>query len=72
MAASTYFSFRATTGDQISTSPEMKQQQKMMTNMFTIMIIVMSIFMTTALDIYWLTTNLFTIGQNIIVKMRLK
>jgi len=72
VAASTYFSFKATTSDQISTSPEMKGQQKMMTNMFTIMIIVMSIFMTTALDIYWLTTNLFTIAQNLIVKRSLK
>mgnify|MGYP003296696219 CR=1 FL=1 len=53
-------------------SHEVKKQQKMMTNMFTIMIIVMSFFMSTALDIYWMTTNLFTIAQNLIVKRRLK
>ena len=72
VAATTYFSFKATTKDQISTSSDMQKQQKSMTNMFTIMIIVMSIFMTTALNIYWMTTNLFTIAQNLIVKRRLK
>ena len=72
VAATTYFSFKATTSDQISTSPEMRSQQKMMTNMFTIMIIVMSFFMSTALDIYWMVTNLFTILQNLIVKRRTK
>ena len=72
VAASTYFSFKATMKDQASTADQMKNQQKMMTNMFTIMIIVMSVFMTTALDIYWMTTNLFTIIQNIIVRRKVK
>lgn len=72
VSLTTYFSFKATGADQTATSPEMKQQQKMMTNMFTVMIIVMSFFMSTALDIYWMTTNLFTIVQNLIVKRRLK
>lgn len=72
VAATTYFSFKATTKDQVSINSEMQKQQKMMTNMFTIMIVVMSIFMTTALDIYWMTTNLFTIVQNLIVKRRVK
>ena len=72
VAATTYFSFKATSSDQISTGADMKQQQKMMTNMFTIMIIFMSIFMSTALNIYWMTTNLFTILQNLLVKRRLK
>ena len=72
VAATTFFSFRATMKDQATTSSEMQQQQKMMMNMFTIMIIVMSIFMTTALDIYWMTTNLFTIAQNLIVKRKVK
>lgn len=72
VAVTTYFSFKATTSDQVSTSDEMKRQQKMMTNMFTIIIIITSIFMSTALDIYWMTTNLFTIFQNLIVKRRLK
>ena len=72
VAASTFFSFKATMKDQASATSDMANQQKMMTNMFTIMIIVMSVFMTTALDIYWITTNLFTIIQNIIVKRKVK
>ena len=72
VAATTYFSFKAVRSDQVSTSNEMARQQKMMTNMFTIMIIVMSIFMSTALDIYWITTNLFTIFQNLIVRRRIQ
>ena len=71
VAASTFFSFKATMKDQTTTS-DMQKQSKMMMNMFTIMIIVMSIFMTTALDIYWITTNLFTIVQNIIVRRKVK
>ena len=71
VAATTYFSFKAVRNDQISTNDEIARQQKMMTNMFTIMIIVMSIFMSTALDIYWITTNLFTIFQNLIVRRRI-
>ena len=72
VAASTFFSFKATMKDQAAASSDMQKQSKMMMNMFTIMIIVMSIFMTTALDIYWITTNLFTIVQNIIVKRKVK
>lgn len=72
VAATTYFSFKAVRNDQVSTSNEMARQQKMMTNTFTIMIIVMSIFMSTALDIYWMTTNLFTIFQNLIVRRRIQ
>lgn len=72
VAATTYFSFKAIKNDQMSTSNEMARQQTMMTNTFTIMIIVMSVFMTTALDIYWMTTNLFTIGQNLLVRRRVK
>lgn len=72
VAVTTYFSFKATKADQATSGLEMKKQQSMMMNMLTIMIIIMSIFMTTALDIYWMTTNLFTICQNIIVKRRIK
>ena len=72
VAATTFFSFRATMKDQATANNDMKKQQEMMMNMFTIMIIVMSIFMTTALDIYWTTTNLFTIVQNFIVRRKVK
>lgn len=72
VAVTTYFSFNASMKDQTSINDEMKKQQKMMTNMFTIMIIGMSLFMTTALGIYWTTTNLFTIIQNLLVKRSTK
>ena len=72
VAATTFFSFKATMKDQASATSDMQKQTNMMMNMFTIMIIVMSVFMTTALDIYWITTNLFTIVQNLIVKRKVK
>ena len=50
---------------------EMKKQTNMMTNVFMIMITVMSVFMTSALGIYWVTTNLFTVFQNLVVKRRI-
>ena len=58
----TYFSFKLNT---TSTSVE---QAKTMTKALVIMIVVMSVFMSSALNIYWITTNLFTIVQNILVK----
>ena len=60
----TYLSFKMNaTTQQEGTSP-----MKNMTNIMTVMITIMSIFMTSALCIYWVTTNLFTIGQNLMVK----
>ena len=41
---------------------------KNMPIMMTAMITFMGLFMSSALGIYWITTNLFTIGQNILVK----
>jgi len=40
----------------------------MMPTMMSIMIIIMALFMPSALGIYWVTTNIFTIFQNILVK----
>ena len=60
----TYFSFRMNkTTQQEGTDP-----MKNMTNIMTVMIVVMGFFMSSALCIYWVTTNLFTIVQNLIVK----
>ena len=59
----TFFSFKmnaATTDD----NPSMK----MMPTMMTVMIIVTAIFMPTGLGIYWVTSNIFTMVQNILVK----
>ena len=44
----------------------------MMSNVFTIMIIVMSVFMSSALNIYWIVSNLCTLLQNYIVKRSMK
>jgi len=41
---------------------------KMMPTMMTIMIVFTAIFMPTGLGIYWVTSNLFTIVQNKLVK----
>lgn len=66
---STYFSFKL---NQTATTSPQQSQMKMTMNVFLVMIVVMSIFMSSALCIYWITTNLFTILQNLIVKRRKK
>lgn len=58
----TYFSFK------LNVSSAQNDQTRMMNRTMVIMIVVMSLFMTTALDIYWLTSNLFTVGQNLLIK----
>ena len=63
VAVTTYYSFKLN-----ATAMTNNDQAKTMNRMMVIMITVMSIFMTSALNIYWITTNLFTIVQNIIVK----
>lgn len=60
----TYFSFKLNKTSATSSQDPMAN----MVNMMTGMIIVMSLFMPTALCIYWLTTNLFTVVQNLLVK----
>ena len=60
----TYFSFNLNK----TTSTSQNDPMANMTNIMTGMITVMGIFMPTALCIYWITTNLFTIIQNLIVK----
>jgi len=59
----TYYSFRLN-----ATAMANNDQAKMTNKIMIIMIIVMSFFMTAALNIYWITTNLFTIFQNLLVK----
>ena len=59
----TYISFKMSSQDNAAT-----QNMKNMPVMMTIMIVFMGIFMSAALGIYWITTNLFIIFQNILVK----
>ena len=60
----TYFSFSMNK----TTAQETQDPMKNMTTIMTVMIVVMGFFMSSALCIYWITTNLFTVIQNIIVK----
>ena len=50
-----------------ASNPDNKQMASMSKVMF-VMITVMSLFVTSALAFYWITTSLFTIGQNLLVK----
>jgi YidC/Oxa1 family membrane protein insertase len=63
IGATTYLSFKMNTTGNMQ-DPSMKMMPYMMTGM----IIFTSLFMPTALGIYWITTNVFTIIQNILVK----
>ena len=63
IGATTYFSFKMNAQD-----TGMNNQMKSMPIMMTVMIIFMGLFMSSALGIYWITTNVFTICQNIVVK----
>ena len=63
IGATTYLSFKMN-----STGNMQYPSMKMMPYMMTGMIIFTSLFMPSALGIYWITTNVFTIIQNILVK----
>lgn len=63
IGVSTFFSFKMN-----STGNMQDQSMKMMPYMMTGMIILTGIFMPTGLGIYWVTSNLFTIVQNILIK----
>ena len=63
IAGTTYFSFKMSGAGNVE-DPTMK----MMPTMMTMMIIVTAMFMPTGLGIYWITSNVFTIVQNYIVK----
>lgn len=65
VAVTTYFTFKNNSNG--GNSAAMKQT-KIMMDVFTIIIIISSIYMTTALGIYWITSNLFTLVQNMIAK----
>lgn len=60
---STYFSLKFNS----ASNPD-NEQVKTMNKVMFFMILFMSLFMTSALNIYWITTNLFTVVQNLLVK----
>ncbi len=63
ISATTYFSFKIN-----STANMEDPTMKMMPTMMTIMIIITALFMPSGLGIYWATSNIFTIVQNILIK----
>ena len=63
IAGSTLYSFKMNT-----TGNMQDQSMKMMPTMMTIMIVITATVMPSALGIYWVTSNAFTIVQNILVK----
>ena len=65
VGATTYFSLKLNS----ASNPD-NQQMKMMTRIMFFMILFTSFFMTSALNVYWITTNLFTVVQNLLVKTR--
>lgn len=72
VAVTTYFAFSKATAKTQTPENDMARQTKMMTNGVVIMIIVMSIFMSSALNIYWIISNACIILQNYIVKRSMK
>lgn len=63
IAGTTFFSFKMNATGNME-DPTMKMMPMMMSGM----IVVTAMFMPTGLGIYWVTSNLFTIVQNILVK----
>ncbi len=63
IALTTYFSFKMNVTGNMS-DPSMK----MMPLMMSVMIVITAIFMPSGLGIYWITSNICTIVQNILVK----
>lgn len=63
IAFTTFFSFKMN-----STGNMEDPTMKMMPTMMSVMIVITAMFMPSGLGIYWVTSNLFTIIQNILVK----
>lgn len=64
IAGTTFYSFRMTTANSNVDDPSMKMMPVMMSGM----IVFTAFFMPSGLGIYWVTSNLFTIIQTILVK----
>ena len=66
IAAATYFSFKLNSG--ASMSKEQAKQMKTMSNVMVVIMTITAFSISTGIAIYWVTTNIFTIIQNLIVK----
>ena len=72
VAVTTYFAFSKASKTPANKENDMMKQTKMMTNIVTVMIIVMSVFMSSALNIYWIVSNGCTLLQNYLVRRSMK
>lgn len=63
IAGTTFYSFKMNLS-----GANMDPSMKMMPIMMSVIIIITALFMPSALGIYWVTSNLLTIAQNIVVK----
>jgi len=68
LAVITYLSFKLNKG--ATSSLDNQKQMNVMNTVFIVMIVFMSFSMTTAVNLYWITSNMFTILQNILVMKR--
>jgi len=68
-AITTYFSTK-TMNSGVATTPQAAQQQKLMSYLMPAMILFFSIQFASALTLYWITGNLFTIAQNKLIRGR--
>ena len=66
IAAATYYSFKINSTSAMSS--EQEKQMKSMTNMMVIFMTIAAFSISTGIAIYWTTSNLFTIIQNLLVK----
>lgn len=66
IALATYFSFKLNSG--ASMSKEQAKQMKTMSNIMVVIMTITAFSISTGIAIYWVTTNIFTIIQNLIVK----
>lgn len=70
LIAVTYFSYKL--NPSMAGNEQMAKQQKMMTTIMTIFIGFMSFTLPTAIAFYWITSSVFTILQNFLIKRRTK
>lgn len=66
----TYFSFKLNSG--ASMSKEQEKSMKIMSNFMVVFMTIVSFSISSGIAIYWITSNVFTIIQNLIVKKERK
>ena len=65
IAAATYFSFKLNSG---AMGKEQEQQMKTMTNVMVVIMTITAFSISSGIAIYWVTSSVFTIIQNLLVK----